>query len=117
LWFGFEVVFWLLRKHFDVWTKIAVSIPVGVLLPSLLFFVAATFLGINRFHLVVHMIFLSFSSAFLLKSRLKRPSSGPLRPTRFQLATIMLSVLLSIVIVPHFYFPEPRVMHSVSFVF
>ena len=112
-WFGFELVSYLVKKNWNVLTRVAISIPVGNLLPTLIFFIMSAFIGANMFHIIVHLLLLGAGSILLVSKRLSLPK--PQAPDRKSIASAVFSLFLAFVIVPHFYFPEPRVLHTVCF--
>ena len=115
LWFGFESVSRFLRKKFDPWIKIAMAVPVGFLLSSLVFFIGSLFLGANIFHAFVHMLLLGFCSAVLYVTRKKSKWANIERPTKLQFSALVLASIISVTTVPHFYFPKPFILNSVCF--
>ena len=115
LWFGFEVASRVLRKHFDIWNQMAISIPVGLLVPSLVFFICSTFFGANIFHVILHMLLLGVVSAHLSASRRKSPAINWASASTIHRVAFGVAVLASLILVPHFYFPKPRTLNSVCF--
>ena len=115
LWFGFEVVCRVLRKNFDLWNKAAISVPVGFLLPSLIFFIMSTFFGANIFHVLVHLVGIGLLAGYLSVRRRRSSLLTTTRPSTAQLVAFSLAITISLILVPHFYFSKPRTLHTVRF--
>lgn len=115
LWFGFEVVCQVLRKNFDLWNKVAISIPVGFLLPAVIFFIMSTVFGANIFHVLAHLVGIGILAWYLSVRRRKSSPPTTTRPSTAQLVALSLAVPISLILVPRFYFSKPRTLHSVRF--
>jgi hypothetical protein len=59
---GFQIVFFVIRQHTDLFVQISIAIPLGFGLSSLTFFRLSTVLGMNIFHLFLHIFALSVLS-------------------------------------------------------
>jgi hypothetical protein len=104
---GFQILFFILRHHIDLFLQISIAIPLGFGLSSLTFFRFATFLGMNFLHLLIHLLCLSFLSLFLAwKSRFLAHLSRFLHPDRTTLIFGFVSLILTVWIVPPQYFRD-----------
>jgi hypothetical protein len=104
---GFQIVFFVLRHHIDLFVQISIAIPLGFGLSSLTFFCLSTFLGINILHLFLHISALSLLSFYLgWKSQILRYLGRFLHPNHQTIAFASISFFLTVWIVPPLYFTD-----------
>jgi hypothetical protein len=98
---GFHVVFFVLRDHVELFVQVAIGVPLGFSLSSLLFFLVSAFLGMNFLHLSIHTAVLLLASLFLAKkTEFHKRLSRFLHPSRSMLIFLSISIILAVVIVP-----------------
>lgn len=98
IWFGLECSLALFSSHFSFFSMMGASIPLGVSLSTLIFFLLSPFLGHNGWHLRIHVICLFVLTIFLAKRRLKRGRSYRLRllPSALNMILFAAAMIFSI---------------------
>ena len=106
-WLGFELCNHFLDERINMIVTVAMGMPVGIGLSSVVFFYLSAIFGQNVLHLVLHTIILFCGSAFVCNRR--RYARGSTRPfKRGDLLPVSIFVAVSAYLCSKFYFPAPR---------
>ena len=112
LFLGFELSFFCFSSKFDVPTLFSLGIPVGFCVSSLLYYICSFFLRFNSLHLMIHIGIILFCGYALEMFRWRKKAKIFEKINREVIFFIISSAVLSVLIVPNMYEPEPGYVHS-----